>query len=122
MLNGGDVFTSQVLTHQHNVINLQFAVAQATRRALKHPGAVDLAKRDLIPASPQLKDKLRVATRRGHTLGTMPGYSGYVPESRFRFGMRTSQASILSGHTGLRLTSSSSRKSLNRSTRVAHFQ
>lgn len=87
---------------------------RSTRRAMKHPGR-DLYERDLIPASPQLKDKLRVPLRATHSIGALPGYTGYIGSSRFQFGQRYSEMTVMVGHTTRSLGSSWSRKELNHS-------
>lgn len=82
---------------------------------MKHNAtARDLYQRDLIPASPQLKDKLRPPMTMSHSIGALPGYTGYIMGSRQRFGQRFAETSVMAGHTGYSLTSSASRKALNR--------
>lgn len=54
-------------------------------------------------------------TRGEHSKGVIPGYSGYVPSNRFRFGARQAEVSVLAGHTSLKLSSSAARKMLNKS-------
>lgn len=99
------------------------AYGRTTRRAMKHPSSRDLYSRDLIPASPQLKDKMRPNRPKSYSTGTLPGYTGFVPTSRFQVGIRKAEASVRAGHTGEGLSrSSSSRRKLNISSTLATSQ